>query len=112
MNRSKTSKKDLLKTKLYSTIILLLAVIIALLGIFQKVSDAGHLIDKYNIATADIVASHDYYDKDATISKANMARDSVEPIAVRINTSQVALYENILNFFDITNQYRERAGDI
>lgn len=112
MNRSKTSKKDLLKTKLYSTIILLLAVIIALLGIFQKVSDAGHLIDKYNIATADIVASHDYYDKDATISKANMARDSVEPIAVRINTSQVALYENILNFFDITNQYRERARDI
>ncbi|MFA5341057.1 MAG: HDIG domain-containing metalloprotein [Clostridia bacterium] len=112
MNRSKTTKKDLLKNKLYSLFILFLAVIIALLGIFQKVSDAGHLIDNNSIATADIVASHDYYDKEATISKANMAMDSVEPIAVRISTSQVALYENVLNFFNITNQYREYAKSI
>ena len=103
MNKSKKTKRDLLKTRLYSLLILLIAIIIALLGILKKVSDTSNLIDKNNIATTDIIASYDYYDKDATISKANMARDSVEPIAVRINTSQVALYENILNFFDITN---------
>ena len=112
MNKSKKTKRDLLKTRLYSLLILLIAIIIALLGILKKVSDTSNLIDKNNIATTDIIASYDYYDKDATISKANMARDSVEPIAVRINTSQVALYENILNFFDITNQYRDQARNI
>jgi putative nucleotidyltransferase with HDIG domain len=112
MNKTKAAKRDLFKTKLYSIVILLLAIMVALLGILQKVSDAGHLIDRHNIATTDIVASHDYYDKEATIAKANKAKDSVEPIAVRINSSQVALYENIFTFFDVTNRYREKTEQL
>lgn len=109
MNRSKSIKRDLLKNRLYSILILLLAAIIAVLGILQKVSDSGQLLDRDNIATTDIVAVNDYYDKAATIEKATLARDSVNPIAVRINTAQVALYENIINFFNTTNQYREQV---
>ena len=109
MNRSKSIKRDLLKNRLYSILILLLAAIIAVLGILQKVSDSGQLLDRDNVATTDIVAVNDYYDKAANIEKATLARDSVNPIAVRINTAQVALYENIINFFNTTNQYREQV---
>lgn len=106
MSRSKINKRDLLKNRLYNVLILLLAAIIAVLGIFQKVSDTGHMITSDNVASTDIVASYDYYDKEATLSKAEAAKQAVEPIAVRISTASVALYENIIGFFDVTDVYR------
>ena len=74
MNKTKAAKRDLFKTKLYSVVILLLAIMVALLGILQKVSDAGHLIDRHNISHNRYWLHTDYYDKETTIAKANKAK--------------------------------------
>ncbi|MFA7673877.1 MAG: HDIG domain-containing metalloprotein [Clostridia bacterium] len=109
MNRSNLTKKDIFKNRLYFSLIILLTGVIVIMGILQKVHTSSPFINNDNEAVEDITAVSDYYDEAATIKKATAARDNVEPVAIRIETAQVASYESIIDFFEVMDQYRNEV---
>jgi len=110
MKNENVLKKEKRNHIIISAIIIGASIFIITILIGLKLKPISPLLDERNVATRDTIVQSDYYDKFATLKKAEEASRQVENIVLRKDKKTYAAFDDLIRFFNTTDTYRTKIS--
>ena len=106
MINEKSKKRNKQKEIFFSILIIIISTLLITVIIGLKIEPIKQLVDDDKIATRDMVLDEDYYDENATLLKAEEAKNNIEKVVLKLNEKTYSAFEEVIKYFNITDTYR------